>query len=131
MWVRLLATASLPPFVWWVAGYVVKIQIPLCLFHRVTGLPCPGCGMTRAVVLLGHGDLAGSLRMHPLAPVFGLMWIALLLATFTGAVRGTDPVVRFMERHGTRTTITLLVLLVGIWIVRAFIVPGWAPDPIR
>ena len=38
----------------------------LCPFKRVTGLPCPGCGMTRSVVTLLHGDLAASLYYHPL-----------------------------------------------------------------
>jgi hypothetical protein len=30
---------------------------PVCQFHRFTGLNCPGCGMTRALYALLHGDL--------------------------------------------------------------------------
>lgn len=37
-----------------------------CLFHWLTGLYCPGCGGTRAALHLLHGDIAGSLRYHPL-----------------------------------------------------------------
>jgi len=29
---------------------------PVCQFHRLTGLECPGCGMTRATYALLHGD---------------------------------------------------------------------------
>jgi hypothetical protein len=36
----------------------------ICLFRRLGG-SCPGCGMTRALSLLAHGDLAGSLAVHP------------------------------------------------------------------
>lgn len=33
---------------------------PPCIFHSVTHLYCPGCGSTRAVYRLLHGDLGGS-----------------------------------------------------------------------
>ena len=39
----------------------------LCAFHNLTGRPCPGCGLTRAVVCLCHGRFAESLGYHPLA----------------------------------------------------------------
>ncbi len=39
----------------------------LCPFRRLTGLSCPGCGMTRACVSLAHGELRASLTMHPFA----------------------------------------------------------------
>ena len=32
---------------------------PPCIFHSVTHLYCPGCGSTRAVYRLLHGDLRG------------------------------------------------------------------------
>ena len=38
-----------------------------CPWHLVLGLDCPGCGITRAAICLGHLDLAGSLRYNPLS----------------------------------------------------------------
>ena len=38
----------------------------LCLFKKVTGLPCPSCGTSRAVLLLAHGEFRESLMMNPL-----------------------------------------------------------------
>ena len=32
--------------------------LPGCVFYQFTGLYCPGCGMTRALHALVHGDLA-------------------------------------------------------------------------
>ena len=34
---------------------------PKCLLHQTTGLHCPGCGATRALAALLHGDLRRSL----------------------------------------------------------------------
>ena len=41
----------------------------LCLFRTVTGIPCPGCGLTRAIARLARGDLARAFILHPLAPL--------------------------------------------------------------
>jgi hypothetical protein len=46
---------------------------PACRLHQLTGLNCPGCGMTRAFHALLHGDLMTALRDNAL-------FIALMLA---------------------------------------------------
>ena len=40
----------------------------LCVFKMLTGLPCPGCGITKSLIFLYQGDLGKSLRYH----LFGL-----------------------------------------------------------
>jgi Protein of unknown function (DUF2752) len=49
---------------------------PVCQFHRLTGLNCPGCGMTRALYALLHGQFALALRDNALL-VAGLIFCAL------------------------------------------------------
>ena len=39
---------------------------PLCVFHRLTGLNCPGCGGLRALHQLLHGHLAAAFRFNAL-----------------------------------------------------------------
>ena len=41
------------------------LHIIRCSFHALTGLYCPGCGGTRAVVYLFKGDILRSFRFHP------------------------------------------------------------------
>lgn len=50
-----------------------------CLFYHITGIPCPGCGMTRAMLSALRGDLASAWRYHPL---FWLVPPLALLAFF-------------------------------------------------
>ena len=40
---------------------------PACIFLSLTGYYCPGCGITRALHALVHGDLGRAFAMNPLA----------------------------------------------------------------
>ncbi|MEF9954172.1 MAG: DUF2752 domain-containing protein [Clostridium sp.] len=53
-----------------------------CLFHIITGAYCPGCGGTRAAILLLHGDIIKSTCYHPLVPYLALVLPILLLCWF-------------------------------------------------
>lgn len=54
------------------------LRSPLvCPVHWLTGIPCPGCGMTRSFVAIARGQLPTALDYHPLGPLlFGgfLVW---------------------------------------------------------
>ncbi|MGH8075853.1 MAG: DUF2752 domain-containing protein [Lysobacter sp.] len=50
-----------------------------CLFLQFTGLYCPGCGITRALHALVHGDLGQMMAMNPLLPLLLLAMPMLVL----------------------------------------------------
>ena len=54
-------------------------RLPKCLFHEWTGLYCPGCGGTRALYALLHGNLKTSLHNNLLLIPAGLTAAALLV----------------------------------------------------
>jgi hypothetical protein len=55
------------------------IPIPdTCSFKNLTGLPCPGCGLTRSIVAGLHGDFKASLMYHRL----GLLTLAYVCLQF-------------------------------------------------
>jgi len=85
---------------------------PVCLFHRTTGLLCPGCGGLRALHQLLHGHIMAALRLNPLAvlalPVAGVLGLRWLIAHHRGQS------VSFHLRPGWIWAGLLLLLLYSI-----------------
>ena len=54
---------------------VVNKPLPgTCTFQNVTGIPCPGCGLTRSFISLVHRNLADAWRYNPAGmPFFALV----------------------------------------------------------
>lgn len=50
---------------------------PRCMFHQLTGLYCPGCGATRALSAMLHGDIMSSLHNNLL--LFPLLALIIVL----------------------------------------------------
>jgi len=78
---------------------------PVCLFHKLTGLNCPGCGGTRAAYQLLHGRLLLALRDNAL----------FILALAGLMVRGLWFAVRKIRRQPA----TLAVQPKALWVFLA------------
>lgn len=52
-----------------------KVFHAFCPMIIITGYPCPGCGMTRAVAYLLMGQFERSFNLNPLAPLWILLGI--------------------------------------------------------
>ncbi|MBR2460441.1 MAG: DUF2752 domain-containing protein [Clostridia bacterium] len=85
----------------------------LCLLLGTTGIPCPGCGLTRATLSALRGDIATAFAYHPLffAPYVMIgMW--LVSSRFSG-----------MKKAAFITVIVLAAAMIVCWIIR--LIGGW------
>ena len=55
-----------------------------CAFHEVTGLSCPGCGVSRMCLSLLRLDFASAFRFNPCIFVLGIFWNVIALFAFVG-----------------------------------------------
>jgi len=116
-----LLFAALLPRAWIEAGP------SFCPFRLASGLPCPGCGLTRSVVALAHGDPAASLYFHPLglpvvAALVGLVVLELGLALrrrAAGQTAGSPSTTALLERAARGPVLWLgAASLAVVWVVR-------------
>ncbi|SDG42741.1 Protein of unknown function [Lentzea fradiae] len=57
--------------------------LPKCPFNWLTGLDCPGCGATRMVHALLHGDIAGAFHYNAVLLTLGVPLAVWLFARWT------------------------------------------------
>ncbi len=112
-------------------GWFVPIASgpPLCTFRNLTGYDCPGCGLTRSVVGLLHGDVGESLRAHPLgAGIFVagmLLWGSALVAW----ARGGKLISPVGVRTPTWAFVAFFAVYLGVYVLRLAGLLGGTADP--
>lgn len=109
-----LAASFLYPYL---KGWMERIT-PGCLFHRVTGLPCLLCGMTRSLAATSHGRLAEAFRYHLLGPPLFLMILAITLGSFLERALGRRVLPRPGGEARKRIARAGLALLAAAWVAR-------------
>jgi hypothetical protein len=83
---------------------------PHCAFHDLTGLDCPGCGTTRALYQLLHGNVGAAFRLN--AMLFPLMFVG--ACATPSFLRGRVPAFTMKPWFGWGS----FVVIVGWWIAR-------------
>lgn len=86
----------------------------ICPFKAVTGLDCPGCGLTRGVAALLRGDVVRALDHNVFLPVV-LAVIGLAYVRWVRRSLGHE-VTRVMTPRWVPWAVTAVVL--GFWVVR-------------
>jgi hypothetical protein len=88
---------------------------PGCPFRALTGFTCPGCGSTRGLHRLLHGDVVGAFEFNPLL-ILALPFLFYVLLRYTNAARGGRPL--NWNQLNPRYAWVLLGVIFSFWIFR-------------
>jgi hypothetical protein len=97
---------------------------PFCPTALFLGIPCPGCGLTRATLALFRGDFRTAVGFHPLvfvlAPLFAVALGTSLLDYVRGGPSGAPSRLAtwFSQRARYGAALALLVVALGVWAAR-------------
>ena len=101
---------------WWIKPAQVS-GLPLCFFKVLTGLDCPGCGLTRSFLALARGHLGEAIRFNAAGPLVYLLFAGYFVE---GVGRLASP--RFQVRLPVKAAkvygTLVAVFLFGHWILR-------------
>lgn len=85
----------------------------ICLFRRITGHPCPGCGLTRSFVAMADFRFAEAFAHHLFGP---LLFAGLLVALLGRILTARSRVCWFPD--GLQAS-SALAVLVSVWLLWA------------
>lgn len=92
--------------------------MPQCMFHSLTGLKCPGCGMQRALYAAFHGDIVGAFSQN-LFLTLSLPYLFFVIWGTAGFLPGSTAVNRIAcHRHAM---LAYVILFFAWWIARNII----------
>lgn len=119
-WQRLAVALALATPV----AFALFSEFPLCPSAGMLGLPCPGCGLTRATLLLLQGDVRQALALHPLVIPLAPIYLGALGVLLVELVRGPSAMPTTRPWLGRRWVSLIggvvLVASVGLWGARFF-----------
>lgn len=72
----------------WFFNPTTQGLFPTCPLLNLTGLACPGCGLTRGFHALFHGEFLTALGFNAMLPIFAAVFLYLLISMFLIAARG-------------------------------------------
>lgn len=96
-----------------------QLGLPPCEFGAMTGIPCPGCGLTTSFAHTAHGHIVSGFASHLMGPP--LFFVTLVLALYAPyAIAKRKPLLTLIDAKPA-APVLLLTSTLGMltWILRA------------
>jgi len=87
-----------------------------CMFRSITGIPCPGCGMGKASILISQGVFYNAFIMHPLSIPFAIAALAAITWLIYDLIRKKETLLPLLsQKMKWPYFLVLLAVIVGVW----------------
>lgn len=97
-------------------GTHVQTGMPPCVFHALTGLPCPSCGMTTAFARMAHLDVLGAFDAQPFGAALFLGVVAAGVVSLYCAIFNVSLLAIASRVFTARTGLLIGAAFLGAWV---------------
>lgn len=87
-----------------------------CIYRATVGVPCPGCGLTRAMKLALNGEFSSAFTMHPLWPFIPLTILVLMVIFILGKWANFKH--WLSQKQGNTLIVMLAIIVIGVYVIR-------------
>lgn len=82
-------------------------EVIICPFRLITGVMCPGCGMTRSFLSIGHGAMVDVISYNPIGPF--------LFSYFVYQISPIRFKTTLLSKKRSKILKTLIVVVILFW----------------
>lgn len=99
-------------------GTHMQLGLPPCGFLLVSGLPCPGCGLTTSFSHMVRAEFVGAAMANPFGVLLFLLSFLTMPVALVGFVRGWSVMDTLDRLQFERWAILLITTCLVVWLVR-------------
>lgn len=87
-----------------------------CVFQKILGIPCPGCGIIRSFIAISKLDLVSALKYNPVGIIIVLFVIIQIIVRFFVIFK--EDVFKRINLYSKFTNIIVYSALITVWIIK-------------
>jgi len=95
-----------------------QLGLPPCMFLKLTGIPCPSCGLTTSVAYAAHLQFSASFVTQPFGLLIALIAFVSIPVAFVLLVSPSNWALRIPDRSSTLATYVLIAAYGLAWIFK-------------
>ncbi len=98
------------------AGFVLRFNVGIpCIFYKITGLKCPGCGITRMLLSIWKLDFRSAYEANQMIFILQPVLYYFIVKNVLAYIRGQQMIYRKWENV---LLYILIVLMLGFFVIR-------------
>ena len=88
-----------------------KIKVD-CLFKRILGISCPGCGLTRSIKSFIKLDIITSFKYNIFGPILFILFIVSIIFLIRDIIKNEDKTIKYIYKLFSKYYYIIIICLI-------------------